>query len=377
MVFKEKRNIAELLTKLERPEISKRFWIIKESYSKFHSIFLDDLDLNNILSKRKSTNKPARLAAISIKPASPFREKAEKDGFGKQTLGLDDKTNLNRKPIKMVSHPLPRLKSSIIAALLIATIANLLGFIDDIILRFRFKALSQQLDTTVVLGMSASSFPMLSGMLYAYALKTQFPTAGAFEIDDLVIMNSMKKIIESVTDLSADPILGAKLKNKESICNDINSGLVIGNTSMKLQENLCSFATNGIVNYTFIHGVQDFMNYYIQSKALIEQNTTNITRLIMSSEETGRKDVLGAFLSIKLLQYRDDYYAFITRTYQHLQVTSILLNTLHCFSLLSLILVFHLFWVNKRMRAIRELVKSFLMLHDNILNNSYVKSVFC
>lgn len=362
IIFKEKRNIAELLTKLERSEISKRYWIIKESYSKFHPIFLDGLDLNNILSKRKSTNKPARLAAISIKPASPFREKQEKDGIGKQTLGMDDKTNLNRKPIKMVSHPLPRLKSSIFAALIIATLCNILGFVDDVILRFRFKTLSEQLDTTVVLGMSASSFPMLLGMLYSYSLKMEIPSAGGFDIRDRVIMNSMKNIIEDVTNLSADPILGSKLKNKEGICTDINSGLVIRNTTMKLQENLCSFATNKIVNYTFVHGVEDFLNYYIQSKAVIEQNITNTTKQLMSSEETGKKDVLAAFLSLKLLQYRDEYYAFITTNYQRLQITSIALNILHCLSLLSLIVVFHLLWVRKRMAGIKRLVKSFLML---------------
>lgn len=96
----------------------------------------------------------------------------------------------------------------------------------------------------------------------------------------------------------------------------------------------------------------------------------------MDSSETARIDIMSVYLSTKLFQYRVEYYSQISVDLVRLKSLTNVLVTVHCIFLICFAVLFIQLWIKKRLAEQRKMIRTYLVLHDSILNNNYVKAVF-
>lgn len=335
----------------------------------------NDQNLDLVVAKRKNRKTNLQMGLIAMLPGSPIKDKLVN---AKHALNLGEQANVTRRLQKMTKLPSMHLKSTLLFGIVVVFLMHVVALTDDIILKVKLDSFKQESEVTDALSSIAPSFSMLMGLLYSYYLQKIKPNKVIFRPDDLKLMISLKDVVEQSTAMVHKTLIREKLKEKESICNDIYEPIATSDPRANYTHAVatCMWSINDIANFTYLHGIESFIQFFTEAKQTIDSGTDLDIVRFMDSSETAKIDVMSVYLSTKLFQYRVEYYNQIKDNLTRLKSITTVLVIVHCLMLGCFAIYFRQFWIKRRLAEHRKMIRTYLVLHDNILNNNYVKAVF-
>lgn len=177
--YKEKLKLANLVLNLDRNEIKKRYLLVKRSYNEYGHMFLGcDHNMNLMLEKKKALNVPPKQTLVSMMPISPSKDKQVNL---KHALDHGQQVNAARRLPKLIDLPIPRLKRTLLAAILIVGCGHLIAVVDFVVLVNRLAYAAKELNATATLSILAPSFNMMTGLLFSSFYDRDKPGNGYYD----------------------------------------------------------------------------------------------------------------------------------------------------------------------------------------------------
>ena len=99
-------------------------------------------------------------------------------------------------------------------------------------------------------------------------------------------------------------------------------------------------SVNDTANCTYVHRIESFSQFINEDKVVIDSSESLDLAVFKDSDDTAKIDVMLVNMSIKLIQYRMEYYNNITSNQDGIKQITTVLIIIHCVAIRCFVVYF-------------------------------------